>query len=186
MKDILDQAESYRKDIGMRVTAHELSSMWHRRRGVLLGGAATILSAAIGTSIFATVTTQLREGKLDFSDFNGWKYLLIFGAFGLVLVLSPVLTGMQAYLRHPEQAATHKISYVRYCRLEQRIDIFLLQYGDVNSSNIDRTRALSQLDAISRDMEKVAIDSITLTKAAYADAAKKRSGKKPKPWWKFW
>src|SRR5215216_6666539 len=112
MKDILDQAESYRKDISMRAIAHELSSMWHRRRGVWLGGAATVLSAAIGTSIFATVATQLREGKLELSDFSGWKYWLIFGAFGFVLVLSPVLTGMQAYLKHPEQAATHKVSYI--------------------------------------------------------------------------
>jgi hypothetical protein len=93
---------------------------------------------------------------------------------------------MQAYLKHPEQAAAHKVSYVRYCRLQQRIDLFLLQYRDVNSSDIDRTRALAQLDAILRDMEKVAIDSITLTKEAYADAAESLSGVKLKPWWKFW
>jgi len=184
MKDILDQVEAYRKDINMRAIAHELSSEWHRRQGVRLGGAATVLSAVVGTSIFATVTTQLHEGKLDFSGFNDWKYWLIFGAFGFVLVLSPVLTGMQAYLKHPEQAATHKVSYVRYRRLQQRIDLFLLQYGDVNSSNRDRMRALAQLDAISRDIEKVATESITLTKAAYAAAVKKLSGEKPR--WKFW
>jgi hypothetical protein len=186
MKDILDQAEAYRKDINRRAIAHELSSEWHRRRGALLGGAATVLSAAVGTSIFATVTTQLHDGKLDFSGFNGWKNWLIFGAFGFVLVLSPVLTGMQAYLKHPEQAATHKVSYVRYCRLQQRIDLFLLQYRNVNSSNPDRMPALAKLDAISRDIEKVAIDSITLTRVAYADAAKELSGEKPKRWWKLW
>ena len=98
------------------------------------------------------------------------------------MVLSPVLTGMQAYLKHPEQAATHKFSYVGYRRLQQRIDIFLLEHA----SNTDRKQALEQLEAISRDIEKVATDSITLTEAAYADAARKLSGEKPKPWWKLW
>ena len=185
MKDIRDQAKQYQKDVEMRAIAHEASSEWRRGRGVLLGGAATVLSAVVGTSIFATLTTQFNDGKLDLSGFGGWSWA-IFAAFGFVLVLSPVLTGMQAYLKHPEQAATHKASYVVYCRLKQRIDLFLLRYPDDNSANTDRMRALEQLDAISRDIEKVAANGITLTKAAYASAAEKLSGEKQKPWWKFW
>jgi hypothetical protein len=188
MTDIREQAKQYRKDVELRALAHEASAEWHRGRGVRLGGAATLLSAVVGTSIFVTLTTQLKEGKLDLSDFGlgGWKSWAIFGALGFALVLSPVLAGMQAYLKHPEQAATHKASYVGYCRLKQRIDLFLLRYPDDNSANTDRIRALEQLDAISRDIEKVATNSITLAKAAYASAAQKLSGEKRKPWWQFW
>jgi len=177
MKDICDQAKQYRKDVEIKANAHEASSEWHRRRGVWLGGAATVLSAVVGTSIFVTLTTQLNEGKLNLSGFGlgDWKFWAL-GAFGFVLVLSPVLTGMQAYLKHPEQAATHKASYVGYCRLQQRIDLFLLRYPDNDSANTDRMRALEQLDAISRDIEKVAANSITLTRTAYASAARKLSG----------
>jgi len=102
------------------------------------------------------------------------------------VVLSPVVTGVQAYLRHPEQAATHKTSYVGYCRLQQRLDIFCLRYGDGNSASTDRMQALQELDEISKEIEKVADSSITLTKAAYARADERLSGKKDKPWWKFW
>lgn len=193
MKDIRDQAKEYRKDVQMRATAHQLSSEWHRHRGVFLGGAATVLSAVIGTSIFTTLLAA-KQGKFDLSGLGPWG-IWVLVAFNLALILSPVLTGMQAYLKHPEQAATHKASYVRYYRLQQRIDLFLLRYPDDNSANTDRMRALDQLDTISRDIEEVAANSITLTKTAYASVAQKLSGEEPRwkfwakmppSWWKFW
>ena len=181
MSDICDQAKQYRNDVEMRALAHEASSEWHRKRGVQLGAAATLLSAVVGTSIFVTLTTQLNEGKLDLSrfGFGGGKSWVILSALGFILVLSPVLAGMQSFLKHPEQAATHKASYVAYCRLQQRIDLFLLRYPDDSSTNTERIRALEQLDAISRGIEKAATNSITLTKPAYDSAAKKRLKRKP-------
>jgi len=186
MNDVLELAEKYRLDVERKTIAHEISSEWHRHRGAQLGTSATVLSAVVGTSIFTTIATKLQAGKLDFSNLGPWESLAIFLAFGLVLVLSPILTSMQRYLRHPEQAATHKDSYVGYCRLKQRLDIFYLRYKDGNSGNTDRVMALQELDEISKDIQKVAASSITLTKKAYARADERLGRKKPKPWWKFW
>lgn len=185
MNNILELANQYREDVKRRAVAHEVSSEWHRHVGARLGVAATGLTAVVGTSIFAAVAKQLQEGKPDLSKFGPWSWLIFF-AIGLVVVLSPVFTNVQAYLRHPEQAATHKTSYVRYCRLEQRLDIFCLRYGGGNSASMDRMQALQELDEISKEIEKVADSSITLTKHAYDRADERLSGKKLKPWWKFW
>ena len=47
-------------------------------------------------------------------------------------------------------------------------------------------QALQELDEISKEIEAVADSSITLTKHAYARADERLSGKKLRPWWKFW
>ena len=58
MNKILELAQQYREDVKRRAVAHGASSEWHRRRGILLGGAATGRSAVVGTSIFATFASQ--------------------------------------------------------------------------------------------------------------------------------
>lgn len=189
MKDILEQAEKYRQEIERIAIAHEVSAEWHRSRGVLLGVTATVLSAVVSTSIFATYITKLEEGKLDltFLHSNDGFSWVIFVLFISIVILSPVFTGIQTYLKHPEQAETHKLSYIGYSSLQRRLELFLLRYSDDKSGNDDREKALKALEDISTDIKKVADSSITLTESAYADADRKLSKlhQKTKPWYKF-
>src|SRR5215475_1190780 len=102
MNDLLELADKYRSDVTRRAVAHELSSEWHRHRGTLLGSLATVLSAVVGTSVFTAAVAQLKAGTLpDLSTLGRWQWAIVFVS-GLILVLSPVITGAQAYLRHPE------------------------------------------------------------------------------------
>jgi hypothetical protein len=176
MRDVRAQAQKYRNDIELLGIAHSLSSEWHRKRGVLIGAVAAILSAVVSTSIFTVYATQVSEGKPPFSGLGSvwWSYLIFF-VIGVLLILSPVMVSLQAYLKHPEQAATHKASFVGYRRLQQPIDLFLLRYLD---DSPDRLKALEELDAISVEMEKLSANSITLTKKAYDRAKEKRAKEK--------
>ncbi|MDH4260077.1 MAG: SLATT domain-containing protein [Gammaproteobacteria bacterium] len=171
MKDILATAEEYREVVAKRAIAHEKSAEWHRKRGAQLGVSATILSAVVGTTIFATITSQMGlDGKGSITFPQGGIALLLYIVVFAPLVLAPVLTGVHAYVNDPEQAAKHKRSWAGYYRLQQRIDLLLLKYGDANAQGDEREEAIKELEAVSKEIESLCDDSITLTTRAYADA----------------
>jgi hypothetical protein len=171
MNDILTKAEEYWVLVATRAIAHENSAEWHRHRGTVLGVAATVLSAVVSTAIFATVTSQLGLNKTGTITVPQGRWaLLIYFVVGLLLILAPVLTGVQTYLKHPEQADKHRISWAGYYRLQQRIDFFLLRYADVNAAASVREEALKDLGDISKEIEDQCRSSITLTRGAYDEA----------------
>jgi hypothetical protein len=178
MNDILTKAKEYRKLVATRAIAHEKSAEWHYHWGVRLGLAATVLSAAVGSAIFVAVTKQLGlagQGSIPFPT-GGWAWLIYF-VFGLLLIAAPVLTGVQTYLNHPEQAARHKASWAGYYRQQQRLDLFLLRYADVNSAATKRDEALKELEDITKEIGTVSDNSLMLTEEAYAVAAAEAPGK---------
>jgi hypothetical protein len=170
MNDIIKKAKEYRNLVAIRANAHERSAEWHRHRGTQLGVSATALSALVSTAIFATVTSQLSLENPNSITIPqcGW-YLLLYFVFVLLLILAPVLTGVQTYLNHPEQAKNHKVSWAGYYRLKQRLDLFLLRYSDVNAGG-SREEALKELEDISKEIEMLCDNSITLTRRAYDHA----------------
>lgn len=171
MKDVLATAKEYWKEVAKRAIAHEKSAEWHRKRGAKLGVGATIISAVVGTTIFATITSQLGlDGKASITFPQGGMALLLYIVIFAPLILAPVLTGVHAYVNDPEQAEKHKRSWAGYYRLQQRIDLFLLKYADANAEGDKREEAIKELDAISKEIESLRDDSITLTHRAYADA----------------
>ncbi|MCI0512804.1 SLATT domain-containing protein [candidate division KSB1 bacterium] len=181
MHDILAKATEYRNLTVLRAIAHEKSAAWHRRRGALLGVMATILSGMVGTTIFATITSQLGlDGKGSISLPQGGWALVIYLVVGFLLILSPVLSGVQTYLNHPDQAAKHKFSWIGYYHLQQQLDIFLLRYTDGNTATTNREGALQELEDISKEIETICENSITLTKLAYTNAEKELKKKTPK------
>src|SRR4051794_24452001 len=136
MHDILVKAKEYWNLVATRAIAHEKSAESHRHWGTLLGGAATVLSALVSTAIFSTVTSQLglnTKGTIAIPQ-GGWVSLLLYSVLGLLLILAPMLTAVQAYLNHPEQADKHRVSWAGYYHLQQRIDLFLLRYADANGA----------------------------------------------------
>jgi len=171
MNEILTKAEEYWVLVATRAIAHENSAEWHRHRGTVLGVAATVLSAVVSTAIFATVTSQVGLNKTGTITVPQGRWaLLIYFVVGLLLILAPVLTGVQTYLKHPEQPDRHRISWAGYYRLQQRIDFFLLRYADVNAAATVREEALRDLGDISKEIEDQCRSGITLTRGAYDEA----------------
>jgi hypothetical protein len=182
MNDILVKAREYWMLVATRAIAHEKSAESHRYRGTQLGIAATALSALVSTAIFATVTSQLglnTKGNITIPQ-GGWA-LLIYLGLGFLLILAPVLAGVQTYLNDPEQADKHRVSWAGYYRVQQHIDIFLLRYADANAAATEREEALRDLGDISKEIEDLCRNSITLTRGAYAEAAKQLQAAMPQP-----
>ncbi len=181
MDDILGTAKEYWKVVATRAIAHEKSAEWHRRRGTQLGTWSTAMSAVVGTTIFATITSQVGfnvKGNITLPEGGnitlpgGVEPWLIYVVFAFLLFATPVLTGVQTYLNHPEQAEMHKISWTGYYRLQQRIDLFLLRYVEVNTNTTNRGEALKELEDISKEIGFLSENSITLTPQANAEAEK--------------
>lgn len=171
MNDILTTAKEYRKQVEIRAIAHYKSAEWHRHQSAKLGGIATALSALVGTTIFVTVTSQLGldgQGHLSLPS-GGWA-LLGYAVFVLILIASPVLTGLQTFLNNAEQAEKHKVSWADYYRLQQRLDIFLLRYAEVGAEAATRENALAELEEFTEEIGTVSDNSLTLTKRAYDEA----------------
>lgn len=176
INDILVKAKEYWVQVAKRTIAHEVSAEYHRARGVYLGILATVLSAVVGTAIFATVTQKLGLGVGEAESISfptGLWAWLIYGTFGLIMIFAPVLTGVHTYLNDPQQAEKHQTSSARYYRLQQRIDLFILRYADVNSAASMREEALKELEDISKEIGTVFENSFTLTDKAYAAATAK-------------
>lgn len=178
MNGILTTAEEYREQVAMRATAHYKSAEWHRHQSAKLGGIATVLSALVGTTIFATITSQLGlDGQGHISLPSGGWALLGYAVFVLILIASPVLTGLQTFLNNAEQAEQHRGSWAGYLRLQQRLDIFLLRYAEVNPEAAMREKALQELKEITTEIGTMSDNSITLTKRAYDEARTEATSK---------
>jgi hypothetical protein len=171
MNDVVATAKDYLRVVARRAIAHEKSAEWHRKRGAQLGVWSTILSAVVGTTIFATIASQLGPnggGQINFPQ--GGKAFFLYLAVFAPLILSPVLTAVHAYVNDPSQAEKHKRSWAGYYRLQQRIELLLLKYECTEAQEENRDKAINELETISTQIEALCDDSITLTSRAYADA----------------
>lgn len=127
----------------------------------------------VSTAIFTTVTSELGLNNGTVVIPQKWWALLILIVVSLLLILAPVLTGVQAYLNHPAQADKHRVSWAGYYRLQQRIDLLLLRHAGANVTATDREEALKDLGEISREIEDLCKNSITLSRHALARAEAK-------------
>jgi hypothetical protein len=167
INDVRSKANDYGRLFALLAIAHEQSAEWHRGLGEKLGGAEKALSTIVGTAIFVAVASQLGlngKGTISVPE-HTWAKAIYFLVL-VLLMLAPAMTALQIFFKHQEQSVQHRESFAAYGRLEQRIDLLLLTY----SSEADREKALIELDLISKELQSVRRNSITLTKKAYKEA----------------
>jgi hypothetical protein len=171
MDKIVEEATNDRSDAMRRAVAHELAAEHHRRRGVQFGVAATLASSIVGSAIVVKITTTLVQagGGTILAHPEGWTRLA-YVAVGLLSILAPVLTGLQAFLRHPEQAAKHASSSAEYDRLCRLLTAFIGRYSGGELTETKRENALKEWQELSDARERILKDAITLTSHAYQKA----------------
>ncbi len=174
MEDILTKAREYRADAAARALGHEISAEAHRQRGAGLGIAATALSAAVSTTIFAAVTSQvgISGNRTITIPQSGWG-LVALVIVSLMLILSPVLAGVQSYLNDPSQVEKHRTSWAGYSAVQRRLDRLLCRYGHGDLPPTAKEDALKELEATSLQIEELCKNCITLTPGVLAKARKK-------------
>jgi hypothetical protein len=114
------------------------------RRNYWLGVPAVLLSAAVGTSVFAAL------GK------NVENYPLIQMAVGAIAVLAAVLSALQTFFRWGDVASKHRAAAAEYGALKREIDELLARYAagaDVLDEDVTRVR--ERMDTLSRDVPEL-------------------------------
>ena len=108
MKEILLNAHEYLECVFVRAVAHELSAESHRSVGTRWGIVSTVLSAIVGSALFVSLSDKFGlTGKNDLTfSFASWPQqsrILAYTFTGLILILAPILTNVQAFLNQPQQ-----------------------------------------------------------------------------------
>jgi len=117
----------------VRVTqlAHYNSAEHFGKRKYALGVPAVILSALVGTTVFATLQKQPEL----------WLQIIV----GLASVAAALLTSLQTFLGYSERAEKHRIAGAKYGALGRELEILrVLDTVDINIVN-DLKKGLDDL-----------------------------------------
>ena len=141
MQDILERSSYYRRIYTVGARGHHLAAVHKSRLNQYLGIPVALISAIIGTTVFAT---------LELNPDTVWRIIV-----GVVLMFSAVLSTLQTRLNYAGAAGRHKTAEIRYNAVRRRLEVFELRCADPGT---DRESALSALEKILTDLEKLAED----------------------------
>ena len=105
-----------------------------------LGIPVALLSAFVGTSIFATLQKDQADTRLR---------ILI----GIISVLAAVLASLQTFLRLSERAEKHRAAAVRYGALRRELEAAIAKGGPYEDKLVAGVR--EKLDSISSDSPEI-------------------------------
>ncbi len=180
MKDILKKALIYQEFAATKSNAYYATADYYRRNHMRLGIVATIVSALVGTALFAGLARQFgTDGKQAVGgSASGWLWVA-FAFIALLSISAPVLTGLQTFLKYSEQAEKHKATAVSYDHLRSRLDVFMLRF--VGQPDSERANALKEFQVIVDEFGSVGESSATIPDHVYDAAAAKRRRLRPAP-----
>ncbi len=141
MQDILKRSSYYRRIYAICARGHHLAAAQQSRLNHLFGVPAAVISAIVGTTVFAT---------LEQNPETTWRIIV-----GLFLILSAVLSTLQTRFNYADAAGKHKIAGTRYSAVRRRLELFELKCAD---PGLDRQSSLTELEKIIADLEKLADD----------------------------
>ena len=142
---------------GIRIAqiAHLRAAAHYQRLHRILGVPVTVLTAAVGTSIFASLSESPR------------RELLI--TAGIISALTSVLAGVQTFLNYAELAVLHRNAGTKYGKLRRRVDEIIALGGTDNQLE-------SLLKEVREEWNKIEDESPTAVQH-FVDQAMKMVGK---------
>lgn len=141
MEDILERSKYYRRIYAICARAHHLTSQRKAGLNHLFGIPAVIISAIVGTTVFATLQENPSETA---------RVIV-----GLVLIAAAVLSTLQTWFNHADMASKHKHAGTKYSAMRRRLELFELKYATTAAT---REAAIVELEGILEDLEKLADD----------------------------
>jgi hypothetical protein len=157
--------EGWQERVHVLENAHYQACNSFGRRRVFLGVPATILSTVAGTSVFASMSSEVTTG--------------VRLAVGLISVLVAVLTGMQTFLRYDERSGKHRAAGVQFGILRREIE--LERATRPPDTSIERLQAMKEsLDALYKESPEIPQEIFDQERDAVEQRnAKRRVAKKP-------
>lgn len=119
----------------------------------LLGIPATVISAIVGTAVFASLSESHPEK---------WMTIVV----GLFSVLAAVLAALQTYLGFSERAEQHRKSAGRYGIIRRQLEELLATYSDEHPCDVD------QIETIGKTWSEIEAAAPTLSQSLYAKIAR--------------
>ena len=163
-QDMLATAEDYRHYAQKKSNAHYRMSERAKSRHNTLGIPVTVLTAIVGTAIFATINSPTQ---------NFWIQV----AAGLLSLTAAVLAALQTFFNFSDVAAQHKDAAASYEAVRHQLDWFLLSYstwGDASTLEVP----LKELRAVASQIDEIAKKSPGVPDSVY-DAVKTRVAERP-------
>ncbi len=135
MQDVIAKAKQYQGYSQIMTNAHYKAAEADEARARQLGILVVVLTALVGTSIFADVAKQ-----------NPAFTLLL----GFVSFLAAALSGVQTFLDFSKRAANHQVAAKSYESFRHRFDSFFLKYADGDSTH--RQVAVAEFEKLAEDL----------------------------------
>jgi len=154
MQDIHDLARRYQLDATYIGQAHYKAAELAARKQRRLAIPSAVLSAVVGTSIFATISL---------SPATGWKVIA-----GLLSLLAAAFAALQATLQYSDVAETHRTAGASYGAVRRELDMFLVEYPLDDPRR--RDQAESDLQRLSKRLSELAADRPPIPDPAYQKA----------------
>jgi hypothetical protein len=140
-----------------RARAHYLAAKRTSRMHNLLGIPTVILTAVVGTSIFATLSAS-KDNRLSI-------------AIGVISVISTILVSLQTFFRFGEQAEKHRGAGVSFSAIKRKMDVLKVR---IATSGIDATDALAQVDDLIDKFNTLEADCLEIPDRVYDQARREQ------------
>jgi hypothetical protein len=178
---VIQRATEDQQKLPREIMAHRVSAEDHRRRNMLLGGSATVLTTLVGTAVFTGLVSQFGLDGKSANVTNPFASKGMIWLYGLVLflsILAPVIAAFHTFRHDAEDAAMHQASVAGYSGVLGQLTIFLAKYGDSVPPPEKIDEALNEYDKIIKEFNSILARSLPLTHEAYRNADK-LMGKEP-------
>ncbi len=126
---------------------------------IALGVPVVASSAIVGTTIFATLSTQPDVG---------FKIVT-----GLLAVAAAVLAALQTFFKHSEEAEKHRVAAAKYAAVYRDLDLYCLRFAGGLG---DRDLALSELDRHLTTWDQLEAESPAVPDRLYDQAVREEKG----------
>lgn len=156
MEDVLKQAAEYERSYTIVGRAHYVASDQFAGRSRWLSIPVVIISTVVGTTIFGTLNE------------NPDPIFRI--AAGLLSLFGAVLAALETTFGYAQMAERHKAAAARYRAIRRRLKTFRLKYSDASSHN--RAEALTELEALNKELEAISAESPSIPDACYDRAVR--------------
>jgi hypothetical protein len=143
LEDFVTMADTYRVHAIGKESGHELSAELFERKNRWLGVPATVISAVVGSSIFASLASEKTS-------------IVLMVVTGSLSICAAVLSALQTFLRYSETAQNHKTAAGSYGTLRRKIDLFMLSANSGEFSISDAREELRAIISTLGDLEEKA------------------------------
>lgn len=136
--------------------SHFLASHRYSRYNYLIGVPTILLTTAVGTSIFASLSVTTRSVEATV-------------ATGFVSMAAAILSSLQTFLGFAERADRHRDAGVKYGTVGRNMELLINE--DVMPTGPEAARLKRELDDLAASSPKIPLDILKSFGTLYADAS---------------